>query len=62
MGADCDHIEHTKTQLTYALSVGGITILFGYIPAGLGFPIFIVLPVAILITFLLVQFVGKPVE
>ena len=62
MGADCDHIEHTKTQLTYALSVGVITILFGYIPAGLGVPVFLILPVAILATFLLVQIAGKPVE
>ena len=62
MGADCDHIEHTKTQLTYALSVGAIAILFGYIPAGLGLPVLIILSVAILITFLLVYVVGKPVE
>lgn len=62
MGADCDHIEHTKTQLPYALSIGLITILFGYIPAALGFPIFIILPVAVLVTFLMIYFVGKPVE
>ena len=62
MGADCDHIEHTKTQLSYALSVGAITILFGYIPAGLGLPVLVILPVSILITFLLVYVVGKPVE
>lgn len=62
MGADCDHIEHTKTQLFYALSVGAITILFGYIPAGLGIPVLLILPVAILMIFLLLQVVGKPVK
>ncbi len=62
MGADCDHIEHTRTQLNYALSVAAITVIFGYIPAGLGIPIYFILPVAMLATFLLVYFVGKPVE
>ena len=62
MGADCDHIEHTKTQLVYALSVAAITVVFGYIPAGLGLPIVAILPLGILATFLLVYFVGKPVE
>lgn len=62
MGADCDHIEHTKTQLPYALSIGLITILFGYIPAALGIHVLIIIPVAVLVTFLLVYFVGKPVE
>lgn len=62
MGADCDHIEHTRTQLFYALAVGAITIIFGYIPAGLGLPIIPILLVAIIATFLLVYIVGKPVE
>ncbi|AOR22287.1 Na+/H+ antiporter NhaC family protein [Clostridium taeniosporum] len=62
MGAGCDHIEHVKTQLPYSLSVAAITILFGYIPVGLGLPIWIVLPIAILAIIGLVYFVGKPVE
>lgn len=62
MGADCDHIEHTRTQLFYALAIGAITIIFGYIPAGLGLPIIPILLVAIIATFLLVYIVGKPVE
>lgn len=62
MGADCDHIEHTRTQIGYALSVALITVVFGYIPAGFGVPVLIILPVAMLATFLLVYFVGKPVK
>ena len=44
MGAGCSHIDHVKTQMWYALFVAAITILFGYIPAGFGLPIYIVLP------------------
>ena len=62
MGAGCDHICHVRTQMSYALSVAAVTILFGYIPVGLGLPIWIVLPLAIAAIFALVYFVGKPVD
>lgn len=62
MGAGCDHIDHVKTQMWYALFVGGAAILFGYIPAGLNVPIYVILPVSIIIIGLAVRFIGKPVD
>ena len=62
MGAGCHHIDHVKTQMPYALTVAAITVICGYIPAGLGLPIWIVLPVAAVITVAVVYFVGKPVD
>lgn len=62
MGAGCSHIDHVKTQMWYSLFVGLITILFGYIPVGLGLPIYIVLPIAIILLITLTYFLGKPVE
>lgn len=62
MGAGCNHIDHVKTQMPYALFVAVITVLFGYIPAGLGIPVILVLPIAILAVFLGVQILGKRVE
>jgi len=62
MGAGCDHISHVRTQMPYALSVAAITILFGYIPVGLGLSIWLVLPLATAAIFALVYFVGKPVD
>ncbi len=62
MGAGCDHIEHVKTQMWYALFVAGFTILFGYIPAGLNVPVYIILPVAIVVLAIAVRFIGKPVD
>ncbi len=61
MGSACDHLDHVRTQMVYSLTVAGATILFGYIPVGLGLPIGIVLPVSIGIIGLIVYFVGKPV-
>ena len=62
MGAGCNHIDHVKTQIWYSLFVASITILFGYIPAGLGLPIYIVLPLALTAVFVGVQIFGKKVE
>lgn len=62
MGAGCRHIDHVKTQIWYALFVAGFTILFGYIPVGLGLPIYIVLPVAIIALVIATYFLGKPVD
>ncbi|MGL5151932.1 MAG: Na+/H+ antiporter NhaC family protein [Clostridium sp.] len=62
MGAGCDHIDHVKTQMWYAIFVAGITVLFGYIPVGLGLPVYIVLPVALIALTGIVYFIGKPIE
>ena len=62
MGSGCHHINHVKTQMPYALTVAAITVFCGYIPCGLGLPIWIVLPAAALVTGAVVYFVGKPVD
>ncbi|MZQ76197.1 MAG: Na+/H+ antiporter NhaC family protein [Peptoclostridium sp.] len=62
MGSACDHIEHTRTQMVYSLTVAAITILCGYIPAGLGVPIAIVLPASIAVVGAVVYFFGKSVK
>lgn len=62
MGAGCNHIDHVKTQMPYALFVATITVVFGYIPAGLGLPIYLVLPIALFAIFIGIQIFGKKVE
>ncbi len=62
MGAGCNHIDHVKTQMPYALFVASITVLFGYIPAGLGISIYIVIPISIIAIFIGVQLFGKKAD
>ena len=62
MGAGCNHIDHVKTQMWYALFVAAITILFGYIPAGFGLPIYIVLPMSFVALCIGIMIFGKKVE
>ena len=62
MGAGCNHIDHVRTQMPYALFTAAIAVIFGYIPAGFGMPIYIVLPMSLLAIFIGVQILGKSVE
>lgn len=38
MASGCDHIDHVRTQLPYALLVGFVGILIGTLPTGFGVP------------------------
>lgn len=60
MGAGCDHIEHVRTQMPYALTVGVISII-GYVlaAASINLAIIYMLTVACLCAVLL--FVGKKI-
>ena len=60
-GASCDHIEHVRTQLWYAVFVAGVTIIFGYIPAGLGLNVWICLGLGIIAIITVLMVLGKKV-
>ena len=38
MASGCDHIEHVRTQMPYALLAGAVAVFIGTIPGGYGFP------------------------
>ncbi|WP_417380442.1 Na+/H+ antiporter NhaC family protein [Gimesia sp.] len=57
-----DHLDHVLTQMPYALTVGTVSILFGYIPVGFGIQPYILLPVGLIVLFLILQFYGKSAE
>jgi len=61
MGAGCNHIDHVQTQMPYALAVCAISIFAGYFPTALGLSIWIVLPLGLLVTALVVRFIGQRV-
>ncbi|RXJ87385.1 Na+/H+ antiporter NhaC family protein [Arcobacter sp. CECT 8985] len=60
MGSSCEHMDHISTQLPYALFVGVISIVFGYIPAALGYSASILIPIALVVLAATVRFYGKP--
>ncbi len=62
MGSGCNHINHVRTQLPYAVFVGLITVVFGYLPAGFGITYLILIPIAIVALFGGLMFIGEKVE
>jgi len=59
MASASDHVDHVKTQIPYALTVAGVAIAVGYIPAGLGLSCWISLILGAIALFLIVKFFGK---
>lgn len=59
MASGSDHIDHVRTQLPYALTVALFSILFGYLPAGLGVSPWILLPAGVVAMVVFVRLVAK---
>lgn len=62
LASSCNHIEHVRTQMPYALTVGSVAVLFGTLPAAYGVPVMILFPVNVLILFLIIRFLGKKIQ
>ncbi len=57
-----DHIDHVNTQLPYALTIGAVAAVLGFLPAGLGLPAYLLLPIGILALYFIVKYFGKSVS
>ncbi len=61
LATDCNHIDHVRTQLPYAMTVGVISLAFAYISTRFGTPFILNLVVGVLLMALIVYFLGKDV-
>jgi len=59
MASGSDHIAHVKTQIPYAMTVGIVSIIAGFIPAGLGVNPYISLGVSLIALLIIVKVFGK---
>lgn len=59
LSSSCNHIQHVKTQMPYALTVGVVALLFGTIPAAFGVPMWLSLIVSLSLLYGIVHFIGK---
>ncbi len=62
MASGADHVDHVRTQLPYALTVGGVSIVFGYLLLAVGVPAVLSLALGTVFLLAFVRFVGKPVD
>lgn len=62
MASGCNHLQHVKTQMPYALTVGAVALFIGILPTSLGLPSWLAFLMALAILGIIVRFVGKKVE
>ena len=62
MASGCDHIDHVRTQLPYAMSVGLVALLLGTLPAGFGFPWWVSILVGAALLSAALRLFGTPVD
>ena len=62
MASQCDHIDHVRTQLPYALTVGIVGLLVGLLPVGLGAPWWLMLLAGALVLGGVLFVFGRSVE
>ncbi|MFT6166435.1 MAG: Na+/H+ antiporter NhaC [Vicingaceae bacterium] len=62
LSSSCNHINHVRTQMPYALTVGAVAVVFGTIPAAYGVPFWITVPTGILTLYLIIGKFGKKVN
>ena len=62
VATNCDHIHHVRTQLPYALTIGGLALVSGYLPAAFGLPPVIswLAAIIVMISFALMASFRKP--
>jgi len=59
MASTADHIDHVRTQLPYALTVGIVAVILGYAPAAFGFPPALALLVCAVAIAVIIRVFGK---
>ncbi len=60
LASGCDHIQHVRTQLPYAVTVGATSILFGSILTALGSPWWLGMLLGLAVLGAILRFYGQP--
>jgi Na+/H+ antiporter NhaC len=59
LASSCNHIQHVRTQLPYALSVALICLVFGTLPVAFGISVWLIFPLLIFFVWLTIRILGK---
>ena len=62
VAAGSDHIDHVRTQIPYALTVGAVSLVVGLLPSGFGVPWWLTLPAGAAILVGILYVFGQGVE
>jgi len=61
LASNCNHMDHVKTQLPYALTVGVVSIIMAYVSTAFGIPFIINFIIGVALMFGVVMLLGKKV-
>lgn len=61
MASAADHVDHVRTQMPYALIVGGVAIFTGYLPNGYGINTYICMAFGLAVLMAIVFLLGKTI-
>ncbi len=61
LASGCNHIDHVRTQIPYALTVGGVSVVFGTLFTALGLSPIIAFLICFVSLILIVEVIGKKV-
>ena len=59
LASGCKHINHVKSQMPYALTVGLIAIVFGTVPSAIGIPVLPLMLTGVIIIYFTIKRLGK---
>jgi len=59
LATSCNHLGHVRTQMPYALTVGGIALFIGTIPASLGISTWLLYPLGFLGIYVIIRIFGQ---
>ncbi len=62
MASACDHVDHVRTQLPYAVTVAAVAMLVGDIPSAYGFSPFLGIGIGLLILYAVLRFFGRRLD
>lgn len=62
IASGCNHIEHVRTQLPYAMLVGVVAVLFGTLPGGYGVPPWVSLIVGGIVLYVVLRLRGRQAD
>lgn len=61
LATDCNHVDHVRTQLPYAIVVGVVATFVGTIPAAFGWPWYLTFPLSLAVLVGIVMLLGKKI-
>ena len=62
MASACDHVDHVRTQMPYALFAAVVAVLVGYLPEAYGVPVWGSLAAGAVLMLLVVRVGGRRAE